>query len=60
MSSPENNFDALVVGAGAGGLFAAARLQHLATALCWWSVWIRLVAAPPHTTLTASRSTTVP
>ncbi|MFZ2174688.1 MAG: FAD-dependent oxidoreductase [Rhodococcus sp. (in: high G+C Gram-positive bacteria)] len=29
MSSPENNFDALVVGAGAGGLFAAARLQHL-------------------------------
>ncbi|TDC99507.1 NAD(P)/FAD-dependent oxidoreductase [Saccharopolyspora terrae] len=29
MPSKENEFDALVVGAGAGGLFAAARLTHL-------------------------------
>jgi phytoene desaturase len=28
LSTPERNFDALVVGAGAGGLFAAARLSH--------------------------------
>ncbi|WP_433799838.1 phytoene desaturase family protein [Actinomycetospora sp. CA-084318] len=29
MAEPDRNYDALVVGAGAGGLFAAARLSHL-------------------------------
>ena len=28
MANPEHRFDALVIGAGAGGLFAAARLSH--------------------------------